>query len=272
MSATRLGQETALRWITGVLVGLVIATFVVVATGLWIASPQPGPVATSVSPMSTPSASRASSEVTSHPVASPSSSASATPSQASVAMADPAGNLKSLKIMRGNEVIVDTINFAPRVENDKGDFLSQCGKVAWWDANESWPKPGQLSKKLALIGGHVMCYGKFYELKHLQPDPKTRAPGSRQGDLLYITYDSGDVVVAEAIEDSQEVDKRELTSLDRHLCADGTYDDATAQCVGNEGRMISLSTCDRTGEIRPDGHAAFNVAQLYRVKEVIKYA
>lgn len=269
---TRPSLEKALRWITGVLVGLVATTLVVVAVGLWAASPQPGPLATSVSPMSTPSASQASSEVTSQPVVSPSSPASATPSQAPAEMADPVGNLKSLKIMRGNEVIVNTMDFAPRVENDKGDFLSRCGKVAWWDANESWPKPGQSSKKLALVGGHVMCYGKFYELKNLQPDPKTREPGSRQGDLLYITYDSGDVVVAEAIEDSQEVDKRKLTSLDRHLCADGIYDDATAQCVGNEGRMISLSTCDRTGDIRPDGHAAFNVAQLYRVKEVIKHA
>lgn len=178
---------------------------------------------------------------------------------------NPRGKPESLTIKRGAKTVVETMPFAPRVINrdDPGKFASRCGGVAYWD-NSGWPKPGVESLNKALVTGHVMCGDKWYPLQYLQPTEKNgkEVPGGRKGDLLYIQYSSGDLVIAEAKEDSRNLEKLGPESPNE----DPAY-------MTNDGKMvreIRLTTCDRTSVIREDGHAKYNVVQRFRVITVIR--
>lgn len=210
--------------------------------------------------MSTPSASSPPSEeplpsVTTPPIP----TQTPTPDQESD-VNDPRGKPVSLTIKRGKKTVVKTMPFAPRVVDSvhPGWFSSRCGAVAYWD-NPGWPKPGVESLKKALVTGHVMCGpNAWYPLQHLQPS-KDGAPGGRQGDLLYIQYSSDDLVVAEAYEDSHDVPKGNLNKMPKYI-----------ENGGKKAREIRLTTCDRTGAIRVDGHAVNNIVQRFRVIAVIR--
>ena len=132
------------------------------------------------------------------------------------------------------------------VHQPNGNFVSDCGKTAWY-AETGWPKPGALSRQMSLLTGHAWCRDEVYGIDRLQQ--------SHKGAVLAIRYSSGDIVVAKAIEDAKQVKKNQLNKLDEYL-----YNQDLA-------RTIRLSTCDRDGGFRSDGRTSYNVAQRFvRVK------
>lgn len=228
-----------------------VGVIVCIVSLLWSTTPPAQePVAPTPS-MSVPSVSSQPSEVPGKV------SPTATPSQKT--LSNPRGEPTKLTIRRGNTVVVTPMAFAPRVVSSDGWFSSQSGYVAWWDAKTSSPKPGELSPYISLITGHVIGRGQRYPLKNLMPDSNGN-PGGRKGDLLYIQYSSGDMVVARAVEDSHDVVKTELNKLPEYTMNGG-----------KQARTIRLTTCDRTGTIRVDGHAKHNVVQRFTVVDIIKY-
>lgn len=179
---------------------------------------------------------------------------------------NPRGDPVSLTIKRGAKTIVETMPFMKRRVNGR-IFESQCGAVAYWDkpAKPAWPKPGVESLNKSLITGHVMCGPtNWYPLKHLQPKKLNgkEIPGGRKDDLLYIQYSSGDLVIAQAKEDSHDIVKTgpKGPNSDPKYKTNG----------GKKAREIRLTTCDRTNEIRADGHAKYNVVQRFKVIDVIR--
>lgn len=183
-------------------------------------------------------------------------------------LSDPRGKPVSLTVKRGKKVLA-TMPFAPRriytAKGDENKFGSQCGAVAYWDKTNPkppWPRPGVASKKKSLITGHVMCGKDWYPLQYLQPIKKKngkKVGGGKKGDRLYVKYSSGDVVESVAREDSREIVKTELNTQ-KSFTENG----------GKKAREIRLTTCDRTGVIRPDGHALKNSVQRFRVIDVIR--
>lgn len=224
---------------------LLAAITIILCTAL----PQEGP------PAPTPSMAVPSVSLT--PSAEPSATPTSSPTPAT--LEDPAGDPESLTIKRGDQTIVAPMAFAPRIVSDNNWFSSKSGYVAWWDAKPDSPKPGQLSSYMSLITGHVMSGKTWYPLKALMPDDSGN-PGGHTADLLYIQYSSGDVVVAKADEDSHDIVKTDLNTMPEYTTNGGQL-----------ARTIRLTTCDRTGEIRPDGHAVNNVVQRYTVVAIIKY-
>lgn len=239
------------RRTSGILL-LVLAFAAAIVAVMFYQNPAPSVV------MSTPSASSSPSEEPLPSVTTPPIPTTTAPPNKE--LKDPRGEPVSLTIKRGKKTIVNTMPFAPRriyVGKDSGKFGSRCGAVAYWNL-PGWPKPGVKSLKKSLITGHVMCNGDWYPLQHLQPDANGK-PGGRKGDLLYIQYSSGDLVVAVAKEDSKEVLKTNLNKIPEYINNAGTM-----------AREIRLSTCDRTGIIRADGHALNNVAERFEVIDVIR--
>jgi len=182
-----------------------------------------------------------------------------TPTMPAKVVTNPRGKPESLTIKRGDKTIVKTMPFAPRAidSSHPGWFSSKCGAVAYWN-EPGWPKPGVESPKKALITGHVMCGSNWYPLQHLQPDVNNK-PGGRKDDLLYIQYDSGDLVIAQAKEDSHDVIKTSLNKQKQYT-----------ENGGKRAREIRLTSCDRNGIIRQDGHALNNVVQRFVVIDVIR--
>lgn len=243
------------RWLGVVL--LVFALVAAIAAMCVGSSQQPMSVSSvSASPSPEPSPS-----VTTPPVVVP-----PTTKNEQAELSDPRGKPVSLTLKRGSKVLA-TMPFAPRriytTEGDEDKFGSQCGAVAYWD-RPTWPKPGVASKKKSLITGHVMCGASWYPLQYLQPIEKKsghKVSGGKRGDLLYIKYSSGDVVVAKAREDSHDVVKTKLNKQKKYT-----------ENGGKTAREIRLTTCDRTGVIRPDGHALKNSVQRFEVVAVHRAA
>lgn len=242
------------RWIG---IGLLVFAFLAAGVALWVGTQQ--------RPMSVPSANSSPSpepspSVTTSPVVVP-----PTTKSEQAELSDPRGKPVSLMLRRGNKVLA-TMPFAPRriyTGDDKNKFGSQCGAVAYWDKTKPkppWPRPGVASKKKSLITGHVMCGKDWYPLQYLQPIKKKngkKVGGGKKGDRLYVKYSSGDVVESVGREDSREIVKTELNTQ-KSFTENG----------GKTAREIRLTTCDRTGVIRPDGHALKNSVQRFRVVAV----
>jgi hypothetical protein len=162
-----------------------------------------------------------------------------------VAMKDPTGSPRQVTLYQGKTVLF-TMDLRAGVRQSNGNFVSDCGKTAWY-AEAGWPKPGALSNQLSLVTGHAWCRDEVYGIDRLQQ--------SHKGALLAIKYSSGDIVVAKAIEDAKQVQKNQLNKLDEYL-----YNRMSA-------RTIRLSTCDRDGGFRSDGRTSYNVAPRFvRVK------
>jgi len=240
------------------LVGIVLFILALAAASaaVWVGSSHQSMTVTSVS--SSPSL-ESSRSVTTSPVVVP------PPTKSEQAeLSDPRGKPVSLTLRRGSKVLA-TMPFAPRridTGDDANKFGSQCGAVAYWD-RPTWPKPGVASKNKSLVTGHVMCGASWYPLQYLQPINKNgkKVGGGKRGDLLYVKYSSGDIVVAQAREDSHDVVKTELNKQEKYT-----------ENGGKTAREIRLTTCDRTGVIRPDGHALKNSVQRFRVINVIRGA
>lgn len=158
---------------------------------------------------------------------------------------DPRGNPTRLTItQRGKELLTMNLQVGHRAAN--GDFESDCGMAAWYN-EQGWPKPGGLSLQRSLITGHMRCGNEYYEIDQLRY--------SLKGAILTVEYTSGDVVVAKAIDNATEIDKKVLPTLDEYK-----YNDKAA-------RTITVTTCDSTAALRRDGHSTKNVAQRFvRVK------
>lgn len=243
------------RWLGILLLGLAV---IAASTAVWAGIQQ--------QPMSVPSVSSSPSLEPSPSVTIPSTPPQPSSTPTKVSSKNPRGEPVSLTIKRGKKTIVETMPFAPRriyAGKDVNKFGSQCGAVAYWD-RPKWPKPGVASLNKSLITGHVMCgSNNWYPFQHLQPITKNgkKIAGGRKGDLLYIQYGSGDVVVATAREDSHEVVKTKLNQQQKYT-----------ENGGEKAREIRVTTCDRTGVIRPDGHALKNVVQRFSVIAVHRAA
>ncbi len=230
------------RWL-GIL--LLVLALIAAGAAMWVGGSQQPVAVASASSSPSPSA-------TTSPVVVP-----PTTKSEQAELSDPRGKPVSLTLRRGGKVLA-TMPFAPRrtyTGADKDKFGSQCGAVAYWD-RPGWPKPGVKSPNKSLVTGHVMCGASWYPLNYLQPIKKNgkKVSGGKKGDRLYIKYSSGDVVEAVAREDSHEVVKTELNTQKKYT-----------ENGGKTAREIRLTTCDRTGVIRPDGHALENSVQRFRV-------
>lgn len=165
-------------------------------------------------------------------------------------MADPTGRPVAMTITHpGDSAPYVAMNFAPRALVDD-DFESQCGKVAWWDQPEA-ALPGALSTQVALITGHVMCGSTWYSIANMT-DQLTRSQDSgREGDVLRVLFDSGDVTTSIATADVAVVEKAVLNTLTSTTSQD------------EPARITRVSTCDRSLPLRKDGRADYSAYMLF---------
>ena len=139
------------------------------------------------------------------------------------------------------------MNFAPRLPDGK-KFTSQCGKVAVWDIVDA-PMPGEASKFMALITGHMRCKPDIYSLDKLGTVKK--------GDLLIVTFSSGEKTVSRARADVISIGKGQLNDKDNP-------ENYTNKKVA---QVTRLTTCDKTSKVRGDGHVENNLAVWFvRIK------
>ena len=139
------------------------------------------------------------------------------------------------------------MNFAPRIIKGK-KLTSECGKVAVWDIPDA-PMPGETSKYMSLISGHMRCKPQVYSLDKLGTVKK--------GDLLIVTFSSGDRTVSRARDNVISIGKGFLNDEDHPEY----YTNKKAS------QVIRLTTCDKTSKVRGDGHVVNNLAVWFdRIK------
>lgn len=174
------------------------------------------------------------------PSLTPSPTSTATPSPSSPRLfPDPSGKPISLQVKRGSKDILG-MNFAPRII--KGTKLTaECGKVALWDIPDA-PLPGEASKYMSLVSGHMRCKPQVYSLDKLGTVKK--------GDLLIVTFSSGDQTVSRARDNVISVGKGQLNDEDNPENYTNT----------KVAQVTRLTTCDKTSKVRGDGHVENNLA------------
>lgn len=163
-------------------------------------------------------------------------------------IADPEGLPISLEVFEGKDRLL-AMKIDKRGTPNGDPFKSDCGESIWYSA-QGWPTPGTLSPRKSLITGHMRCKGEVYELDKLRFSGKNAT--------LRVTFDSGDVVIAQATMPATQVPKTKLNKTKSYVFNSG------------DDRMIRLSTCDSTSDLQANGHVKDNIVQVFDVIQVIK--
>lgn len=203
---------------------------------------EPAPPVTTIAPAATTPASS-----TSLPTPSPiTSSSSPTPTNTAVVMQDPRGKPKQIVVARGKTILASAKLDAGYI--DANGVWQSAPQRASWLAENGRPAPGfQSSTMRAVITAHVRSSGR--------PDVFANLKNMQVGDLVTVSYDSGDKVVFKVTSPPKGFLKSQMVKED-------SYWDVTVP-----SRELTLITCDQTSVVRPDGHLTDNLAlKATRVK------